>query len=170
MAGIYYWHIPTGTTQWERPSTRPSPPGQTETPALADPTAPAPRKHSLGSLSPLPTPDHESCQAEIFFRASTRSGSTTSDSSVEPLSTQESTLPTCGFVNSCYFPRSTSLQETPDQESHSQHHKDEDKKQVWSEFGGKIDSEVWKASIMHSVSVTPAPHLSSPLPHLDLIC
>uniref|UniRef100_A0A3Q2Z964 Amyloid beta (A4) precursor protein-binding, family B, member 2b n=1 Tax=Kryptolebias marmoratus TaxID=37003 RepID=A0A3Q2Z964_KRYMA len=43
MAGIYYWHIPTGTTQWERPST--------------------PRKHSLGSLSPLPTPDHEDLQA-----------------------------------------------------------------------------------------------------------
>uniref|UniRef100_M4A5Y2 Amyloid beta protein binding family B member 2 n=1 Tax=Xiphophorus maculatus TaxID=8083 RepID=M4A5Y2_XIPMA len=32
MAGIYYWHIPTGTTQWERPSTRPPPPGQNETP------------------------------------------------------------------------------------------------------------------------------------------
>lgn len=43
------------------------------------------------------------CQAEIFFRASTRSGSTTSDSSVEPLSTHEPILPTCGFVNSCYF-------------------------------------------------------------------
>ncbi|XP_047221369.1 amyloid beta precursor protein binding family B member 2 isoform X3 [Girardinichthys multiradiatus] len=157
MAGIYYWHIPTGTTQWERPSTRPSPPGQTETPALADPTAPAPRKHSLASLSPLPTPDHESCQAEIFFRASTRSGSTTSDSSVEPLSTQESTLPTCGFVNSCYFPRSTSLQETPDQESRSQHHEDEDKKQVWSEFGGKIDSEVWKD--LQAATVNPDPSL-----------
>uniref|UniRef100_A0A667WN85 Amyloid beta protein binding family B member 2 n=1 Tax=Myripristis murdjan TaxID=586833 RepID=A0A667WN85_9TELE len=25
MAGIYYWHIPTGTTQWERPATRPAP-------------------------------------------------------------------------------------------------------------------------------------------------
>uniref|UniRef100_A0A3B5KSK8 Uncharacterized protein n=1 Tax=Xiphophorus couchianus TaxID=32473 RepID=A0A3B5KSK8_9TELE len=44
MAGIYYWHIPTGTTQWERPSTRPPPPGQNETPALTDPTAPVPRK------------------------------------------------------------------------------------------------------------------------------
>uniref|UniRef100_A0A3B3Y8N6 Amyloid beta (A4) precursor protein-binding, family B, member 2b n=1 Tax=Poecilia mexicana TaxID=48701 RepID=A0A3B3Y8N6_9TELE len=30
MAGIYYWHIPTGTTQWERPSARPPPPGQNE--------------------------------------------------------------------------------------------------------------------------------------------
>uniref|UniRef100_A0AAY4A8V9 Uncharacterized protein n=1 Tax=Denticeps clupeoides TaxID=299321 RepID=A0AAY4A8V9_9TELE len=26
MAGIYYWHIPTGTTQWERPASRPAPP------------------------------------------------------------------------------------------------------------------------------------------------
>ncbi|XP_043969710.1 amyloid-beta A4 precursor protein-binding family B member 2 isoform X4 [Gambusia affinis] len=157
MAGIYYWHIPTGTTQWERPSTRPPPPGQNETPALADPTAPVPRKHSQGSLSPLTTPDHESCQAEIFFRASTRSGSTTSDSSVEPLSSHESALPTCGFVNSCYFPRSTSLQETPDQETRSQYHEDEDKKQVWSEFGGKIDSEVWKD--LQAATVNPDPSL-----------
>lgn len=59
MAGIYYWHIPTGTTQWERPATRPAPPGQTETQALGDHTASTPRKHSLGSLSPSPTPDHE---------------------------------------------------------------------------------------------------------------
>ncbi|XP_014845905.1 PREDICTED: amyloid beta A4 precursor protein-binding family B member 2 isoform X3 [Poecilia mexicana] len=154
MAGIYYWHIPTGTTQWERPSARPPPPGQNEAPALADPTAPVPRKHSQGSPSPLATPDHET---EIFFRASTRSGSTTSDSSVEPLSSHESTLPTCGFVNSCYFPRSTSLQETPDQENHSQCHEDEDKKQVWSEFGGKIDSEVWKD--LQAATVNPDPSL-----------
>uniref|UniRef100_A0A3B4ZZ56 Amyloid beta A4 precursor protein-binding family B member 2-like n=1 Tax=Stegastes partitus TaxID=144197 RepID=A0A3B4ZZ56_9TELE len=126
MAGIYYWHIPTGTTQWERPATHPAPPGQTESPALGDHTASTPRKHSLGSLSPSPTPDHESCQAEVFFRASTRSGSTTSDSSVEPLSTHEPILPTCGFVNSCYFPRSTSLQGISDQECRS-HHDDEDK-------------------------------------------
>ncbi|XP_042340858.1 amyloid-beta A4 precursor protein-binding family B member 2 isoform X3 [Plectropomus leopardus] len=127
MAGIYYWHIPTGTTQWERPATRPAPPGQTESQALGDHTASTPRKHSLGSLSPSPTPDHESCQAEIFFRSSTRSGSTTSDSSVEPLSTHEPTLTTCGFVNSCYFPRSSSLQGMPDPESRSQHLEDEDK-------------------------------------------
>ncbi|XP_049900300.1 amyloid beta precursor protein binding family B member 2-like isoform X3 [Epinephelus moara] len=127
MAGIYYWHIPTGTTQWERPATRPAPPGQTESQALGDHTASTPRKHSLGSLSPSPTPDHESCQAEVFFRASTRSGSTTSDSSVEPLSTHEPTLTTCGFVNSCYFPRSTSLQGVPDPEGRSQHLEDEEK-------------------------------------------
>ncbi|CAG5940228.1 unnamed protein product [Menidia menidia] len=160
MAGIYYWHIPTGTTQWERPATHPPPPGQAESPALGDHDALTPRKHSLGSLSPSPTPDHEaslglfflsSCQAEVFFRASTRSGSTTSDSSVEPLSTHEPTLPTCGFVNSCYFPRSTSLQGILDQECRSQHEEEDDKKQVWSEFGGKIDSEVWKASIKHSL-------------------
>uniref|UniRef100_A0A671X693 Amyloid beta protein binding family B member 2 n=1 Tax=Sparus aurata TaxID=8175 RepID=A0A671X693_SPAAU len=72
MAGIYYWHIPTGTTQWERPAT-PS----------------TPRKHSLGSLSPSPTPDHE--------------------------------------------------------------------KQVWSDFGGKIDSEVWKD--LQAATVNPDPSL-----------
>ncbi|XP_037830636.1 amyloid-beta A4 precursor protein-binding family B member 2 isoform X3 [Kryptolebias marmoratus] len=155
MAGIYYWHIPTGTTQWERPSSRPPLPGQTEAPALGEPTGSAPRKHSLGSLSPLPTPDHELCQAEIFFRASTRSGSTTSDSSVEPLSSQETPLPTCGFVNSCYFPRSTSLQGIPDQECRSKQHDDEDK--VWSEFGGKIDSEVWKD--LQAATVNPDPSL-----------
>uniref|UniRef100_A0A3Q3IQS8 Amyloid beta (A4) precursor protein-binding, family B, member 2b n=1 Tax=Monopterus albus TaxID=43700 RepID=A0A3Q3IQS8_MONAL len=127
MAGIYYWHIPTGTTQWERPATCPAPTGQTESQALGDHAASAPRKHSQGSLSPSPIPDHELCQAEVFFRASTRSGSTTSDSSVEPLFTQEASLPTCGFVNSCYFPRSSSLQGMPDQELHSQHHEDEDK-------------------------------------------
>lgn len=59
MAGIYYWHIPTGTTQWERPSSHPPLPGQTESPALGDHKASPPRKHSQGSLSPLPTPDHE---------------------------------------------------------------------------------------------------------------
>ncbi|XP_042340857.1 amyloid-beta A4 precursor protein-binding family B member 2 isoform X2 [Plectropomus leopardus] len=157
MAGIYYWHIPTGTTQWERPATRPAPPGQTESQALGDHTASTPRKHSLGSLSPSPTPDHESCQAEIFFRSSTRSGSTTSDSSVEPLSTHEPTLTTCGFVNSCYFPRSSSLQGMPDPESRSQHLEDEDKKQVWSDFGGKIDSEVWKD--LQAATVNPDPSL-----------
>ncbi|XP_029994216.1 amyloid-beta A4 precursor protein-binding family B member 2 isoform X3 [Sphaeramia orbicularis] len=157
MAGIYYWHIPTGTTQWERPATHPAPPGQTESQALGDHTASTLRKHSVGSLSPSPTPDHESCQAEVFFRASTRSGSTTSDSSVEPLSTHESTLPTCGFVNSCYFPRSTSLQGMPDQESRSFHHEDEDRKQVWSDFGGKIDSEVWKD--LQAATVNPDPSL-----------
>uniref|UniRef100_A0A674MAM5 Amyloid beta protein binding family B member 2 n=1 Tax=Takifugu rubripes TaxID=31033 RepID=A0A674MAM5_TAKRU len=34
MAGIYYWHIPTGATQWERPNTYPTPPGQTESQKL----------------------------------------------------------------------------------------------------------------------------------------
>ncbi|XP_029919839.1 amyloid-beta A4 precursor protein-binding family B member 2 isoform X2 [Myripristis murdjan] len=157
MAGIYYWHIPTGTTQWERPATRPAPVGHTEPQALSDHTASTPRKHSLGSLTPSTTPDHESCQAEVFFGASTRSGSTTSDSSVEPLSTQETSLPTCGFVNSCYFPRSTSLQGMPDSDCGSQQHEDEDKKQVWSDFGGKIDSEVWKD--LQAATVNPDPSL-----------
>lgn len=154
MAGIYYWHIPTGTTQWERPASRPAPPGQEENQTLEDNTASTPRKHSLGSLSPSPTPDHESCQAEIFYRVSTRSGSTTSDSSVEPLPSHEPSLTTCGFVNSCYFPRSTSLQGMPDQECHQE---EEDKKQVWSDFGGKIDSEVWKD--LQAATVNPDPSL-----------
>uniref|UniRef100_A0A8D3BXY7 Amyloid beta protein binding family B member 2 n=1 Tax=Scophthalmus maximus TaxID=52904 RepID=A0A8D3BXY7_SCOMX len=124
MAGIYYWHIPTGTTQWERPATRQVPPGQMESQALGDHAASTPRKPSLGSLSPSPTPDHELCQAEVFFTASTRSGSTTSDSSVEPLSSHEPILPTCGFVNSCYFPRSTSLQGASDQECREEEDKD----------------------------------------------
>ncbi|XP_078116448.1 amyloid beta precursor protein binding family B member 2 isoform X2 [Sander vitreus] len=157
MAGIYYWHIPTGATQWERPATRPAPSGQTESQGLGDHTVSTQRKHSLGSLSPSPTPDHESCQAEVFFRGSTRSGSTTSDSSVEPLPTHEPTLTTCGFVNSCYFPRSTSLQGMPDPECLSQHLEDEDKKQVWSVFGGKIDSEVWKD--LQAATVNPDPSL-----------
>ncbi|XP_075901728.1 amyloid beta precursor protein binding family B member 2 isoform X2 [Nelusetta ayraudi] len=124
MAGIYYWHIPTGTTQWERPALHAAP---SDLQALGDNVTLTPRKHSLGSLSCSPTPDHESCQAEIFYRSSTRSGSTTSDSSVEPLSSHEPTLATCGFVNSCYYPRSTSLQEMPNQECHSQGLDDDDK-------------------------------------------
>ncbi|XP_034714202.1 amyloid-beta A4 precursor protein-binding family B member 2-like isoform X5 [Etheostoma cragini] len=154
MAGIYYWHIPTGATQWERPATHPAPPEQTESQALGEHTVFTQRKHSLGSLSPSPTPDHE---AEVFFRGSTRSGSTTSDSSVEPLPTHEPTLTTCGFVNSCYFPRSASLQGMPDPECLSQHLEDEDKKQVWSVFGGKIDSEVWKD--LQAATVNPDPSL-----------
>ncbi|XP_029707319.1 amyloid-beta A4 precursor protein-binding family B member 2 isoform X4 [Takifugu rubripes] len=156
MAGIYYWHIPTGATQWERPNTYPTPPGQTESQA-SDDHPPSTPPHMLGSLSPSPIPDLESCQADIFFRSSTRSGSTTSDSSVEPLPTHEPTFPTCGFVNSCYFPRSTSLQGMPEQESHPQHHEDEDKKLGWSDFGSKIGSEVWKD--LQAASVNPDPSL-----------
>lgn len=62
MAGIYYWHIPTGTTQWERPNTNPAPPGQTESQASDDHTTSTP-PHMLGSLSPSPIPDLEaSCK------------------------------------------------------------------------------------------------------------
>ncbi|CAL1601414.1 unnamed protein product [Knipowitschia caucasica] len=156
MAGIYYWHIPTGTTQWERPATHPVPPSQTDTLIQVAHTESTPRKQSLDSLSPSPPPDLESCQAEVFYRASTRSSSTTSDSSVEP--PHESLLPTCGFVNSCYFPRSTSLQGMSDQESSSSDQRDEDdKKPLWSEFGGKIDSEVWKD--LQAATVNPDPSL-----------
>ncbi|XP_057700465.1 amyloid beta precursor protein binding family B member 2 isoform X4 [Corythoichthys intestinalis] len=155
MAGIYYWHIPTGATQWERPATHPAPPGQTEIQAPVDHTSSTPRKQSLSSLSPSPTTDQESCQAEVFFRSSTRSGSTTSDSSVEPLN--EHIMPTCGFVNSCYFPRSTSLQGISDQECTPQHQEDKDKKHMWGDFGGKIDSEVWKD--LQAATVNPDPSL-----------
>ncbi|XP_061882282.1 amyloid beta precursor protein binding family B member 2-like isoform X3 [Entelurus aequoreus] len=152
MAGIYYWHIPTGATQWERPAA----PGETALQVAGDHTGVLPpRKQSLGSLSPSPTLDQESCQAEVFFRGSTRSGSTTSDSSVEPL--LEHTLPTCGFVNSCYFPRSTSLQGMSEQDCASQLQYDKDKTQVRRDFGGKIDSEVWKD--LQAATVNPDPSL-----------
>ncbi|KAJ3614968.1 hypothetical protein NHX12_018537, partial [Muraenolepis orangiensis] len=130
MAGVYYWHIPTGTTQWERPPTTAAagpPPGgpsepQASTPALGDDdTTSTPREHSASSPSPSPTPDLQSSQADIFFVASPRSGSTASDSSLEP-------LPACGFVNSCYLPRSTSHQGMSDQECSSQLHEERKEK------------------------------------------
>uniref|UniRef100_A0A672RBL9 Amyloid beta A4 precursor protein-binding family B member 2-like n=1 Tax=Sinocyclocheilus grahami TaxID=75366 RepID=A0A672RBL9_SINGR len=170
MAGIYYWHIPTGTTQWERPA-----------PCHPVPTGPshASRKHSLGSLSPSPTPDHESMShADIFFGASSRSGSTTSDSSCDPApipssscldptpilssnssSSSDGNVPSCGFVNSCYFPRSSSLQIMLGKDRHSEaRHREEDKKQPWSDFAvGKIDSEIWKD--LQAATVNPDPSL-----------
>ncbi|XP_030207076.1 amyloid-beta A4 precursor protein-binding family B member 2 isoform X6 [Gadus morhua] len=162
MAGVYYWHIPTGTTQWERPCAAadgaPAPGGpadpQDGVPALGD-VAPAPRTHSSSSASPSPTPDYQSSQTEIFFGASPRSGSTTSDSSLEPLPAHQPVMPSCGFVNSCYFPRSASVQGESDQEGSSQ--LQEEKKPVWSEFGGKIDSEVWKD--LQAATVNPDPSL-----------
>uniref|UniRef100_A0AAY4A5G2 Amyloid-beta A4 precursor protein-binding family B member 2 n=1 Tax=Denticeps clupeoides TaxID=299321 RepID=A0AAY4A5G2_9TELE len=53
MAGIYYWHIPTGTTQWERPASRPAPPSA---PSACPQNA---RKHSADSLTPSPTLEKE---------------------------------------------------------------------------------------------------------------
>ncbi|XP_053087161.1 amyloid beta precursor protein binding family B member 2 isoform X2 [Pangasianodon hypophthalmus] len=170
MAGIYYWHIPTGTTQWERPG----------------PCNPAPavphhdtRKHSLGSLSPSPTPDQEASHAEVFFGASCRSDSATSDSSTDPVplapsstclepapllssnssSSSDANVPSCGFVNSCYFPRSSSLQIMPEKDKHTEtQHRKEEKKQPWSDFAvGKIDSEIWKD--LQAATVNPDPSL-----------
>ncbi|XP_071663515.1 amyloid beta precursor protein binding family B member 2 isoform X10 [Patagioenas fasciata] len=46
IAGIYYWHIPTGTTQWQRPVSVPA-------------DLQGSRKGSLGSLTPSPTPETE---------------------------------------------------------------------------------------------------------------
>ncbi|XP_072526814.1 amyloid beta precursor protein binding family B member 2 isoform X2 [Salminus brasiliensis] len=169
MAGIYYWHIPTGTTQWERP-------GPCH-PAPTDPNRDT-RKHSLGSLSPSPTPDLEGSHADVFFGASCRSGSTTSDSSADPVplapssclepapllssnssSSSDANVPSCGFVNSCYFPRSSSLQIMPEKDRHTEtHHREQDKKQPWSDFAvGKIDSEIWKD--LQAATVNPDPSL-----------
>ncbi|XP_075786644.1 amyloid beta precursor protein binding family B member 2 isoform X3 [Pelodiscus sinensis] len=46
IAGIYYWHIPTGTTQWERPISIPA-------------DLQSSRKGSLNSITPSPTPETE---------------------------------------------------------------------------------------------------------------
>lgn len=46
IAGIYYWHIPTGTTQWQRPVSIPT-------------DLQGSRKGSLGSITPSPTPENE---------------------------------------------------------------------------------------------------------------
>ncbi|XP_074085660.1 amyloid beta precursor protein binding family B member 2 isoform X7 [Macrotis lagotis] len=46
IAGIYYWHIPTGTTQWERPVSVPA-------------DLQGSRKGSLSSVTPSPTPENE---------------------------------------------------------------------------------------------------------------
>ncbi|XP_060772600.1 amyloid beta precursor protein binding family B member 2 isoform X2 [Neoarius graeffei] len=170
MAGIYYWHIPTGTTQWERPG-----------PCHPAPTVPQQdtRKHSLGSISPSPTPDQEASHADVFFRASCHSDSTTSDSSTGPIplapsstcldpapllssnssSSSDANVPSCGFVNSCYFPRSSSLQIMPEKDRHTEtQHRLEGKKQPWSDFAvGKIDSEIWKD--LQAATVNPDPSL-----------
>ncbi|XP_044932693.1 amyloid-beta A4 precursor protein-binding family B member 2 isoform X4 [Mustela putorius furo] len=50
IAGTYYWHIPTGTTQWERPV---SIPGDRH----------GSRKGSLSSVTSSPTPEHEDLHA-----------------------------------------------------------------------------------------------------------
>ncbi|XP_037685584.1 amyloid-beta A4 precursor protein-binding family B member 2 isoform X2 [Choloepus didactylus] len=46
IAGNYYWHIPTGTTQWERPVSIPA-------------DLQGSRKGSLSSVTPSPTPENE---------------------------------------------------------------------------------------------------------------
>ncbi|CAH2300075.1 amyloid beta A4 precursor -binding family B member 2-like isoform X1 [Pelobates cultripes] len=46
IAGIYYWHIPTGATQWERPVSAPV-------------DLPGSRKGSLSSVTSSPTPENE---------------------------------------------------------------------------------------------------------------
>ncbi|XP_074085657.1 amyloid beta precursor protein binding family B member 2 isoform X5 [Macrotis lagotis] len=50
IAGIYYWHIPTGTTQWERPVSVPA-------------DLQGSRKGSLSSVTPSPTPENEDLHA-----------------------------------------------------------------------------------------------------------
>ncbi|KAM4854613.1 amyloid beta precursor protein binding family B member 2 isoform 3-T9 [Thomomys bottae] len=46
IAGTYYWHIPTGTTQWEQPVSIPA-------------DLQGSRKGSLSSVTPSPTPENE---------------------------------------------------------------------------------------------------------------
>ncbi|XP_064141951.1 amyloid beta precursor protein binding family B member 2 isoform X2 [Loxodonta africana] len=46
IAGTYYWHIPTGTTQWERPVSIPA-------------DLQGSRKGSFSSVTPSPTPENE---------------------------------------------------------------------------------------------------------------
>ncbi|KAI2534155.1 amyloid beta precursor protein binding family B member 2 [Homo sapiens] len=50
IAGTYYWHIPTGTTQWERPVSIPA-------------DLQGSRKGSLSSVTPSPTPENEDLHA-----------------------------------------------------------------------------------------------------------
>ncbi|XP_056658542.1 amyloid beta precursor protein binding family B member 2 isoform X7 [Monodelphis domestica] len=50
IAGIYYWHIPTGTTQWERPVSIPA-------------DLQGSRKGSFSSVTPSPTPENEDLHA-----------------------------------------------------------------------------------------------------------
>lgn len=50
IAGTYYWHIPTGTTQWERPISIPA-------------DLHGSRKGSLSSVTPSPTPENEDLHA-----------------------------------------------------------------------------------------------------------
>ncbi|XP_013373501.1 PREDICTED: amyloid beta A4 precursor protein-binding family B member 2 isoform X7 [Chinchilla lanigera] len=50
IAGTYYWHIPTGTTQWERPVSIPE-------------DLQGSRKGSLSSVTPSPTPENEDLHA-----------------------------------------------------------------------------------------------------------
>ncbi|XP_023685435.1 amyloid beta precursor protein binding family B member 2 isoform X1 [Paramormyrops kingsleyae] len=154
MAGIYYWHIPTGTTQWEHPAS-----GHNGA-ALQDAHKP-PR----GSLTPSPTPENEVlAEADVFFEAPQATGGAVSGSSEElvELPAADVSIPSCGFVNSCYFPRTSSLQVTEEQEGHADLPLEHDgKKLPWSDFavlsGGKIDSEVWKD--LQEAMVNPDPSL-----------
>ncbi|KAM4854615.1 amyloid beta precursor protein binding family B member 2 isoform 5-T11 [Thomomys bottae] len=50
IAGTYYWHIPTGTTQWEQPVSIPA-------------DLQGSRKGSLSSVTPSPTPENEDLHA-----------------------------------------------------------------------------------------------------------
>nr|XP_034968850.1 amyloid-beta A4 precursor protein-binding family B member 2 isoform X4 [Zootoca vivipara] len=50
IAGVYYWHIPTGTTQWERPISIPT-------------ELQGSRKGSLSSITPSPSPETEDLHA-----------------------------------------------------------------------------------------------------------
>ncbi|MBN3274886.1 APBB2 protein, partial [Polyodon spathula] len=136
MGGVYYWHIPTGTTQWERPVSSADIQGL--------------QKGSLSSVTLSPTPENEAeTQDEVFLGPAS---SMSEDSAEQPsILSSDSTVPSCGFVNNCYFVSSLSVAV----ETYIPILK---LKQPWSDFavlnGGKIDSEIWKAT-----TVNPDPSL-----------
>ncbi|XP_041130994.1 amyloid-beta A4 precursor protein-binding family B member 2-like isoform X6 [Polyodon spathula] len=88
MGGVYYWHIPTGTTQWERPVSSADIQGL--------------QKGSLSSVTLSPTPENEAeTQDEVFLGPAS---SMSEDSAEQPsILSSDSTVPSCGFVNNCYF-------------------------------------------------------------------
>uniref|UniRef100_A0A3B3SU33 Amyloid beta protein binding family B member 2 n=1 Tax=Paramormyrops kingsleyae TaxID=1676925 RepID=A0A3B3SU33_9TELE len=77
MAGIYYWHIPTGATQWERPGAMPGgpsplPPGRQDA-SRASVSSPTPSSSSENedlqeaTVHPDPIPIHQTLKNQGLF-------------------------------------------------------------------------------------------------------
>uniref|UniRef100_H2UE28 Amyloid beta protein binding family B member 2 n=1 Tax=Takifugu rubripes TaxID=31033 RepID=H2UE28_TAKRU len=77
MAGIYYWHIPTGATQWERPNTYPTPPGQTD-------PSPIPDLEDLQAASVNPDPSLKEFEGATLRYASLKLRNRPSQEEEEP--------------------------------------------------------------------------------------